>query len=152
MSQFENLNMTDIINASVLSSIATTCVISFIIFLFRNWIIRKIQYSVKHSYDKCLIEVETQKEIRHKAELIAELLSEWINKNEDKQKLNELAFKAFLWLPPDIAAELSSILSHKNDAPNVRDIINKVRKHLLSDNDTLEAWQVIVFPVVKKKE
>ena len=136
---------------AIISPLITIGVISFFVFIFRTWIIKKIQYAVKHSYDKKLAEIETQKEIRHKAELIAELLAEWINKNEDKQKLNELTFKAFLWLPPEIASELSSTLTNKPDALDVRKIITKVREHLLNESDKLPDWKVIIFPVLEKK-
>lgn len=139
----------DIWIASLISSISTAVLISILVFLSKTWITKRIQYSIKHEYDRKLSQIEHDREVRLKAELVAELLSEWINKNDDKQKLNELTFKAFLWLPPEIAAELSDTLSHKNDAPNVRVIIDKVRKHLLGRNDTLKDEQVIVFEVHK---
>jgi len=142
----------DICLVAVLSPIITIGFITFLIFISRTWILKKIQYAIKHDYDKKLIEIEEQKEIRHKTELIAELLSEWINKNEDKQKLNELTFKAFLWLPLEIASDLSSTLNHKSGAPNIREIITKVRKHLLSGDDKLEDCQIIVFPVIKETD
>ena len=73
------------------------------------------------------------------------MLYEWLSKDVDYQKLNELTFKAFLWLPKELADDLSSTLSHKNDAPDVRDLLDKVRKHLLGKSDRLESYKIIVF-------
>lgn len=139
----------DIYIVSLSISVITVLLIPISVFWFKNWIASRIQYSIKHGFDKRLSEIEHNRVVRVKAELVAELLSEWINKNDDKQKLNELTFKAFLWLPPEIASELSAILNHDETAPNVRAIIDKVRKHLLGDNDSLKEHQVIVFPINK---
>ncbi|GGA95721.1 hypothetical protein [Agarivorans gilvus] len=155
--------------ASLISSVSTMALISILVFLSKTWISDRIQYSIKHEYDqklsqiehdyaqklsqidheydRKLSQIEHDRKVRLKAELVAELLSEWINKNDDKQRLNELTFKAFLWLPPEIASELSDTLSNKKDAPNIRIIIDKVRKHFLGENDSLKHQQVIVFPV-----
>ncbi|WFE69542.1 hypothetical protein P8S54_04380 [Thiomicrospira sp. R3] len=139
----------DIWIAALLNSLSTVVLMLILVFLSRTWIEKRIQYSIKHEYDRKLSEIEHSREIRIKAELVADLLAEWINKNEDKQKLNELTFKAFLWLPPELASELSNALSHKDEASNVREIINKVRKHLLGDDDSLKDHEVTVFPVLK---
>ncbi len=131
--------------ASLLSSISTAALIALLVFLSRTWIVKRIQYSIKHEYDKKLSDIKYEREVRLKAELIAELLSEWINKKSDYQKLNELSFKAFLWLPPELAVDLSKSLSHKEDALDVRALIGKVRKHLLGADDFVEEFRVIVF-------
>jgi hypothetical protein len=125
--------------------------------LVKPWIEKRIEFSISHEYEKKLAEYENQlsqaeakqaeqREIRQRAALIAELLSTWISGTYDRERLNKLSFEAFLWLPQDIAADLSNTLSHKPGAPSVRDLIVKVRKHLLGDLDTLPAVDVITFP------
>ncbi|NRA61578.1 MAG: hypothetical protein HRU25_11835, partial [Psychrobium sp.] len=88
----------DIWITSLASSAITVVLISLCIFVSKTWITKRIQYSVKHEYDLKLSQIQHDREVRIKAELVAELLSEWINENDDKQKLNELTFQAFLWL------------------------------------------------------
>ena len=72
-------------------------------------------------------------------------MSEWLKKKTDYAKLNELSFKSFLWLPSDIALDLSNALSHQKDAPDVREIIWKVRKHLLGDENEIDSQSIIIF-------
>jgi hypothetical protein len=131
----------------LIGSITTTALLAIAAFLSKTWIEKRIEFSIQHDYDKKLSNYETEKEIRLRAELIAELMSEWINTDKaDVVKLNELTFKAFLWLPAELATDLSNTLSHKPGADDLRTIICKVRKHLLGNDDKLKNHEVIVFP------
>lgn len=85
-----------------------------------------------------------QQQNKQKVEIIAELLAEWISRPEELTQLNKLTYQAFLWLPDDIAVELSRILSHHGKATSVPDIIVKVRKHLLNDT-VITANDIITF-------
>src|SRR5690606_25305893 len=114
-------------------------------FFFKLWISKKIQYAVKLRYEKQLEEVKYSHTIKQKASLIAELIAEWLSKPEDRKHLNKLTFEAFLWLPKDIASDLSNLLSHKSESKSVREIIVSVRKYLLEEADGLDAREVIVF-------
>ena len=98
------------LSIAITSSFFTVILISIVIFIARTSILKYIQYSIKHEYDKKIIKIEHEKEIRLKAELIAELMAEWLKKDINYHKLNELSFKAFLWLPKDIATDLSKDL------------------------------------------
>jgi hypothetical protein len=109
------------------------------------WFKFKFQYSVKHEYDKNIEKLKNELELRKKTELIAELLSEWLSFPEKQSKLNKLTFKAFLWLPDEIASNLSKLLSHENNAPDVRDTLIEIRKYLLNKNTTLKADEIIIF-------
>lgn len=99
----------------------------------------------KHNYNKQLEEFKQELLIKHKAEIIAELLAEWLAKPTDKKRLNELSFQAFLWLPDDICNELSDVLAHNTNYTTFREIIQKTRQHLLKETN-LEAWKVVYFP------
>lgn len=92
--------------------------------------------------------METTRDIRLKSEIIAELVSEWIGKKDvyaEYKELNRLSFQAFLWLPSELAQELSDTLSHQDNADDIRTILIKVRKHLLDKNDDLQPENIIVF-------
>ncbi|MGN5191482.1 hypothetical protein [Aeromonas veronii] len=131
----------------LVGSFTTTVLLAIAAFLSKTWIEKRIEFSIQHEYDKKLSNYETEKEIRLKAELIAELMSEWINTDKpDVVKLNELNFKAFLWFPDELATDLSNTLSHKLGADDLRTIICKVRKHLLGNHDKLKDYEVIIFP------
>ena len=82
--------------------------------------------------------------IKNKAELIAELISEWINHSNDNARLNRLSFEAFLWLPADIAKELSKTLCYKQGAKDINCILLMVRHYLLGHDD-LEQADIVHF-------
>ncbi|MCB4762034.1 MAG: hypothetical protein LGB78_04385 [Sulfurovum sp.] len=129
------------ITIGITCATSTVSIIGVIMFLSKKWFIKKLQ----HEYDKKLSAIQHDREVSLKAELIADLLSEWISKDVDYQRLNDLSFKAFLWLPAEIANDLSASLSHREDAPDVRVLIDKVRKHLLGSADKFESSSIIVF-------
>lgn len=135
----------NIVKTAVLASLSTSAFLGVLVFVFRSWVSSRIQNSIKHEYDKKLKLIEHQKEVRIKAELIAELMAEWIKPKPCYSKLNELSFKAFLWLTENLANDLSNSLAHRENAPDLRELINKVRKHLLGDDDNLLTQNVIVF-------
>lgn len=62
----------------------------------------------------------------------------------EPKKLNLLTFEAFLWLPDEILEDLSAVLSHSPDAPDVRQVLSKVRKHLLGSTN-LGPEKFIIF-------
>ncbi|OHU87030.1 hypothetical protein BET10_19540 [Pseudoalteromonas amylolytica] len=113
----------------------------------RSWLLARLKASIKHEYDLKKLEVEHQKEIRLKGEIVAELLAEWIRKggNLDYHQLNKLSFQAFVWLPKELAEELSSSLSHQTGAQDVRALIKNIRTYLQGEDDGFEARDVIVF-------
>ncbi|HHF0487024.1 TPA: hypothetical protein ACPHTX_002373 [Vibrio antiquarius] len=132
---------------ALMSSISTVSVIAIVGYLLRTWIATRLRWSVKHEYDMKMLEVENQKEIRLKGEVVAELLAEWIRKNGnlDYHQLNKLTFQAFLWLPKELAEDLSNCLARKQGAKDVRKILIDIRTHLHGSSDGLQAKDVIVF-------
>lgn len=130
-----------------LGTLTTTLLLGILALLSKTWVEKRIEFSIQHEYDKKLSKYENDLEVRLRAELVADLMAEWIKDTDqlDCHRLNQLSFKAFLWLPPALARDLSNTLSHKPDSADLRGIIQKVRKHLLSASDDLESNQVIVF-------
>ncbi|WP_326033523.1 hypothetical protein, partial [Vibrio cholerae] len=140
-------NKLEIITVALMSSFSTVSVLAIVAYLLRTWISTRLRWSVKHEYDKKMLEVESQKELRLKGEVVAELLAEWIRKNGnlDYHQLNKLTFQAFLWLPKGLAEDLSNSLSHKPGSKDVREILIDIRTHLHGHNDGLKSKDVIVF-------
>jgi len=141
----EKLELKDTIIIIISTSTVTITLLIFIVFLLKNWILKKIQYAVKFEYDKKIEEFKEENVKRSKANLIAELLSEWISLPTEQKKLNKLTFEAFLWLPKSIASKLSNLLADKPDSPSTREIINDVRNYLLKDEQKINENEIIVF-------
>ncbi|MDK2375267.1 hypothetical protein [Serratia fonticola] len=143
-------------------------VVPGVLLLGKIWLPSVIQNAVKHEYDVMLedikaanlVALENQKrqhEIRMKSALIAELMSEWISRSQDRKKLRQLTNEAFLWLPCDLATELSKVLSHEDDALAYRVFMNKIRKYLLGEQDQLEdyrfiTWKLTPSEVIKSQQ
>jgi hypothetical protein len=128
-------------------SLSTTLFVAALSMLLKTWVGKRIESSIQHEYDKRLSSFEHNREVRLRAELVADLMAEWINAADTPNyyRLNQLSFQAFLWLPSSLARELSNTLAHKPKADDVREIILKVRRHLLDQTDDLEAEYVIRF-------
>ena len=131
----------------VSGAITTTSLVAVLAFLSKTWIEKRIQFSIQHEYEKKLSKFKNDLEVRLRAELVADLMAEWIKdeKDLDYHLLNKLSFQAFLWLPQKLACDLSNTLAHKPGSDDLRSIMQKVRKHLLGESDNLEASQGIVF-------
>ena len=101
-------------------------------------------------FAKKLEDYRTKENLRQKAILIANLLSEWCSDPEDNKILNQLTWEATIWLPKDIAAKLNQCLSYSKDAPNIKEIIADVRKLILGKKQEIDANTIIHFPFKKK--
>jgi len=113
--------------------------------LLSEWYKARITSSVAHEYARQLEAAKHQDQVRLKAACIAELLAEWLSMPDDFKRLNNLTFEAFLWLPDNIASDLSNVLSHKPGLITVRDVLLKVRMHLYAADTLIDASQIIVF-------
>lgn len=60
--------------------------------------------------------------------------------------LRKLTNEVFLWLPADLATELSQRLLGGAGDPGYHEFMNKIRKHLQGADDTLESFRFITFP------
>ncbi|HBT87896.1 hypothetical protein [Desulfobacter sp.] len=129
------------------SSISTVSIIGFVAYILRSWIIERLKASIKHEYDLKMLEVQRQKEIRLKSEIVAELLAQLIRKNGnlDYYELNKLSFQAFIWLPKDLSEKLSNFLSPKPGANDLRALIKDIRTYLQDEDDGFQPQDVIVF-------
>ena len=130
-----------------MGSALTIAILGFVGYIFRSWIIVRLKASIKHEYDLEILEVQRQKDIRLKSEIVSELLAQWIRKNGkiDYHELNKLSFQAFMWLPKDIADELSNSLIQKPNSQDLRVLIKNIRTYLQGTDDGFKSKDVIVF-------
>jgi len=139
-----------------LEKVITYLIFTGIAFIVPIVVSERVKRSIGFEYEELLetiksanvraLEMEKQsREIRLKSALIAELFAEWTSLSQDRKKLRQLTFEAFLWLPEPLAKELSMILSHDDAALDVRDYIIQVRKFLLGQDDDLDKNKIITF-------
>lgn len=135
---------------TILQGMVFSGIAGILIFVFREQFKAFIQLSTKYLFDTKLEDYKTKELKRQKAILIADLISEWISFPENRKKLNQLTLEAFIWLPKDTAIKLSGLLSHSQDAPNVREIIAEVRNLILGEDETIDPNTIIIFPPKEK--
>lgn len=133
--------------SSVLGSVSTVGILSAIGYFCRKWLLERVKASIKHEYDLKMLEIESQKEIRLKGEIVSELLAEWIRKEGklDYNLLNKLSFQAYIWLPKTLAEDLSNALAHKDGCKDVRLLLKDIRTYLQGKDDGLDSKHAIVF-------
>lgn len=110
-----------------------------------TWLKSRLNNSIAFEYARKLEDVKSQEQAKLKAALIAELLAEWLAHPEDYYKLRQLTFEAFLWLPDNIAKELSKTLTHQPDSVFVTEIVVMVRRHLIGEGTTITAPDVTMW-------
>jgi len=125
----------------------------------KEWVGARISKSIQHDYNQKLetlkaeLLAENQRRgeeqrrelhIRDRAAAIADLIAEWYSWPDSQTRLNALTVDAFLWMPADILTDLSEVLSHNPNAPDVRVVLSKVRTHLLGTAD-LDSKLFILF-------
>ena len=89
----------DLLSAFSLDVFAYVTLIGIIVYLIKRWVEARLVESVLAEYARQLADDLNQRDIRLKAALVGELLAEWLSKKEDRTRLNQLTFEAFLWLP-----------------------------------------------------
>jgi hypothetical protein len=129
-----------------LAAIAGTSIAGAIVaFLAKTWIEMRLKESIKHEYDQKLEQFKQELEAsyleKQKIELVSELIAEWmanppgeIFSKEYRTRLNRLSFQASLWLPTELAIELSKRLQNKPDAKTSWELILVARRLLTGDS------------------
>lgn len=129
--------MNEFFQGITVGTIGAAFPLGVLIWLFKLSIKKIVESSVDHEYEKLSLEYKNQLEIRSRAQLIAELLAEWMSTpidggmtSDQRKQLNKLSFEASLWLPEEIARDLSKVLQLQSNAPNQFDILLRVREYL----------------------
>lgn len=141
-------------------TVISTSGLSIIIlhFLLKPWINSRIKSSIEHEYKKQFELFSRDLDKKEKVELVAEIMAEYLRtpkdetmNREQRNKLNTLSFKASLWLPGEIAIELSKRLQNLDDAKSPFEIILMARESLINDKSiTLE--HITYWSVEKEKQ
>jgi hypothetical protein len=132
----------------IASIVASTISFAIVAFLARTWIEARLKSSIEHEYKKQFELFQRQLDRQQKVELVAELLAEFIKipagevvPREQRHLLNRLSFQSTLWLPPELAVQLSKRLQNHPDAKSAFELILLAR-HLLTDDASLKLEHV----------
>ena len=141
--------------ASFLASAMSGAIVAF---LLRTWVEARLKSSIEHEYKKQFELFQRQLDRQQKIELVAELLAEFIKipvgevvPREQRHLLNRLSFQSTLWLPPELAIQLSKRLQNHADAKSAFELILLAR-HLLTDDASLKLEHVTFWrPELEKR-
>ena len=107
--------MHDLFLTVVAALTGTGIAAALLAWLLGKWIGARIDASIKAEYDRLKVKYENELRRRERAQLVAELLAEWMSTPvdggmppEQRKRINKLSFEATLWLPEEIAVDLSS--------------------------------------------
>lgn len=114
-------------------------------FIIERVINYKIQYSIKLDKDKKLEDYKSDEIKRQKAVLISSFFAEWMKADGDIEKLNQLLFEAYLWLPKEIALKLSQRVLHREEAPSMEEIICDTRVWILNEDQRIDPGSIVHF-------
>jgi hypothetical protein len=81
---------------------------------------------------------------REKAALVADLLSEWLKKPMDKDKVNRLLWEASMWLPENEAKDLNNLLAHAGSI-TTKQMIVRIRSVIQGKDTILTADDITHF-------
>lgn len=137
----------------VTSAIASTLAFSIVAFMARKWVEARLKSSIEFEYKKQFELFQRQLDRHQKIELVAELLAEFIKipageplPRDHRHLLNKLSFQASLWLPSDLAIQLSKRLQNQPDAKSPFELILLARQ-LLTDDASLQLNDVTYWKV-----
>lgn len=127
-------------------------IFQIVFFSCKKFIESLIRSLVNNIYAKKLAKQKEDFDSRIKADILAELLGEWQSFPESTAKVRTLSYKAFLWLPSNIAEELSKLLSDKPDKKDIRTILSMGRQHILNNTDPLPPHLIIDFELGEEEK
>jgi len=129
--------MIETIASSIFASSLTAALFAY---LSRTWFEARLKASIGHEYKKQFEIFRRELDQQQKVELVAELLAEMLAtpygetvSREQRTLLNKLSFQASLWLPGELAIELSKRLQNQPDAKTPFEIMLIARRLLISD-------------------
>ncbi|WP_145555711.1 hypothetical protein [Yersinia canariae] len=129
-------------------------IVLFLLVIFcKSFVKGWVEGSISKHYQEAAEKRSHEQQVRLKAELVAELMAEWVSAGADRKKLRELTNKAFLWLPKDIAKELSELMGDSSTL-RVVDVLVKVRDHLQDnpEDKNFDPNEVIYFPLTEHEQ
>ncbi len=129
--------MIEVVISAFLASGLTATIVGL---LAKAWLDARLKASIEHEYKKQFELYQRQLDQHQKVELVADLLGELLATpygetvtREQRTKLNKLSFQASLWLPGELAIELSKRLQNQPDAKSPFEIMLIARRLLIGD-------------------
>jgi hypothetical protein len=129
--------MLEALGVAILSSALTVAVL---VFVGKGWFEARVKASIEHEYKKQFEVFSRDLDRKEKVELVADLMAEFLKvpkgerlDREQRLLLTRLSFRASLWLPGELAIELSKRLQNGPDAKSPFEILLMARKLLIGD-------------------
>lgn len=125
--------------------------LSLVAFLGRSWIEARVKTSIDHQYKKQFEIYQRSLNRKEKVALVAQLLAEYMKtpygetiERDQRTLLNRLSLEACLWLPSELAKEISKRLQNTADAKTPFELIVLAR-HYLYEDDSLGVEAVTIW-------
>ena len=120
----------------VLSSLATTGLISILIFLARNLFIERLKLMLQKEHSKFLDELQWNRKVQEQASRVAEYMAlarrlEESSSKSDYERANQLSWELAMWLPDEIYMQMTTSIGQPNQDVNEFSVVISVRKLLL---------------------
>jgi len=147
--------MLETILTAVLSSGVAVAAIAY---LGRSWITARLKASIEHEYKQQFELFQRDLDRKQKIELVADLLAEYMKTpqgetmpREQRHLLNKLSFKATLWLPTELAIQLSKRIQNKHEAKRQIELVLLARQLLCNDSSLSPEHVTFWRPELEKK-
>ena len=132
--------------------------VAAIVFFAKPWLEARLRSSIEHEYKRQFEIFSRELDRKDKIELVAELIAEYMKipkgetvPREQRLLLTKLSFKASLWLPGELAIELSKQLQNLPEAKGPFAILLLARKMLI-DDQSISAEHITYWrPELEKK-
>jgi hypothetical protein len=118
----------------------------------------RIRASIEHEYQKQFALFQRELDQKLKVELVADLLAEYMRTpqgdtmtREQRTQLNKLSFQASLWLPAELAMELSRRLQNQPEAKSPFELVLVARRLLIDDTSLGPEHVTFWNPTLEKK-
>ena len=146
--------MPDSLFTSIITTIGTIGVVAI---LGKSWIEARLKSSIEHEYSKQIAIFQQELDQKNKVALVAELLAEYMKtpygetiSRDQRTVLNKLSLQATLWLPAELAIELSKRIQNRPDAKSPYDLILIARRQLINDT-SISGEHVTIWDMTREK-
>jgi len=123
----------------VASSGATVTLIGVLAFLFRNWLLERLKFSLQKEHSEFLDKLGWERKRKEQAAKVAEYLAfvNQLSETDEKSqyiRANQLSWELAMWLPEGIYKEVTNAIINRSEDCNELTAILAVRKLLLGND------------------
>lgn len=126
--------------------------------LARPWIETRVKSAIEHEYKQQFELFSRDLDRKDKIELVAHLLAEYTKtpqgeplEREQRLLLNKLSFVSTIWLPAQLAIEVSKRLQNAKDAKTPYELMLLARKELLGDESLTVEHVTMWEPILEQR-